>query len=215
MLIFWRIRYLDRVDKQFKNRDLFLDTAMLPPAKRAAVELVAESRSSGNDREVLTFRSLFTEGSWADWGEERLNASVQPWAISGSKVVSGANTARRRRHMTVVFYRGLSRLNDLEQVPIKPALVDKARPKDVLKTCLKRALTTCFSAISCAGHVMEDGWKGFSARREAAQVPYFTQVAEWKVWPVSCAGYVLDLLTSMSTVLLCFVQAGRGIGGRA
>ena len=80
MLIFWRIRYLDRVDKQFKNRDLFLDTATLPPAKRAAVELVAESRSSGNDREVLTFRSLFTEGSWADWGEERRNASGQTWA---------------------------------------------------------------------------------------------------------------------------------------
>ncbi|MFM8327840.1 MAG: hypothetical protein ACKN9U_23510, partial [Pirellulaceae bacterium] len=62
MLIFWRIRYFDRTDKQFKDRDLFLDTATLPPAKRAAVEFLAESKSSGNDREFLMFRSLFTEG---------------------------------------------------------------------------------------------------------------------------------------------------------
>lgn len=74
MLIFWRIRYFDRTDKQFKDRDLFLDTAALLPAKRAAVELVAESKSSGNEREVLKFRSLFNEGSWADWGGERLKA---------------------------------------------------------------------------------------------------------------------------------------------
>lgn len=73
MLIFWRIRYFDRTDKQFKDRDLFLDTAALPPAKRAAVEFLAESKSSGNDREVLKFRSLFAEGSWNDWGEKRLN----------------------------------------------------------------------------------------------------------------------------------------------
>ncbi len=37
MLIFWRIRYLDRTDKQFKDRDLFLDTMLLPPATKAAV----------------------------------------------------------------------------------------------------------------------------------------------------------------------------------
>lgn len=74
MLIFWRIRYLDRIDKKFKDRDLFLDTATLSPAKRAAVELLAESKSNRNEREVLKFRSLFAEGAWADWGEDRLNA---------------------------------------------------------------------------------------------------------------------------------------------
>jgi|LakMenE18May11ns_1017448.scaffolds.fasta_scaffold9946913_1 hypothetical protein len=42
--------------------------------------------------------------------------------------------------MTDVFYRGLSRLVDLEQVPLKSALADKARAEDVRKTCLKRAL---------------------------------------------------------------------------
>lgn len=72
MLIFWRIRYFDRTDKQFKDRDLFLDTATLPPAKRGVVELLAESKSSGSDREVLKFRSLFAEGTWNDWGGERL-----------------------------------------------------------------------------------------------------------------------------------------------
>lgn len=74
MLLNWRIRYFDKTTRQFKDRDLFLDTATLPLAKRAAVELLAESKSSGNDREFLKHRSLFTEGSWADWGEERLKA---------------------------------------------------------------------------------------------------------------------------------------------
>jgi hypothetical protein len=46
----------------------------LPPVKRAAVELLAESTNSGDDREVLKFRSLFTEGSLNDCGEERLKA---------------------------------------------------------------------------------------------------------------------------------------------
>ena len=43
--------------------------------------------------------------------------------------------------MTDVFYRGLSRLVDLEQVPLKSALADKARSEDVRKTCRKRALS--------------------------------------------------------------------------
>ena len=75
MLIFWRIRYLDRNDKQFKDRDLFLDTSMLPPAKRAAVELLAELKGNRNEREFLKFKSLFGEESWADWGESRLSAA--------------------------------------------------------------------------------------------------------------------------------------------
>lgn len=82
MLIFWRIRYFDRTDKHFKDRDLFLDTATLSPAKRAAVELLAESKSSGSDREFLRFRSLFAEGSWADWKEERLKSIGEMKAFS-------------------------------------------------------------------------------------------------------------------------------------
>jgi hypothetical protein len=66
---------LDRNDRQFKDRDLFLDTATLPIAKRAAVELVAESQRSGNERELLKIRSLFLEESGADWGEDRLKGN--------------------------------------------------------------------------------------------------------------------------------------------
>ena len=66
MLIFWRIRYLDRSDKTFKDRDLFLDTATLPPAKRAAVELLTESKNSRDDWEFLKLKSLFREQSPTD-----------------------------------------------------------------------------------------------------------------------------------------------------
>jgi hypothetical protein len=103
--------------------------------------------------------------------------------------------------MTVVFYRGLSRLIDLEQVSIKPALVDKARPKDVLKKCLKRALTICFSAISCAGHVMEDGWKDVFSWKGIPQATFNAGFTAFSGRPFSCAGHVLGLLTSKSTVL--------------
>lgn len=75
MLIFWGIRYFDRTDKKFKDRDLFLDTATLSPAKRAAVELLAEAKGNRSEREFLKFKSLFREESWADWGEARLNAA--------------------------------------------------------------------------------------------------------------------------------------------
>jgi len=73
MLIFWRIRFLDRADKQFKDRDLFLDTATLSPAKRAAVELLTESKGNQDEREFLKFRSLFREERPADSAEGRMN----------------------------------------------------------------------------------------------------------------------------------------------
>jgi hypothetical protein len=63
MLIFWRIRYLDRKDRQFKDRDVFLDTTTLPPARRAAVELHLECWKGHSERDILKSRSLFNEGS--------------------------------------------------------------------------------------------------------------------------------------------------------
>lgn len=57
--------------------------------------------------------------------------------------------------MTVVFYRVLSRMIDLEQVQLKSALVDRARSVDVSKTCVKRALTNCFLAYSCAVYELQ------------------------------------------------------------
>lgn len=66
MLIFWRIRYLDRKDRQFKDRDVFLDTSTLPPARRAAVELHMQCREGRSGRDILKSRSLFNEGSVDD-----------------------------------------------------------------------------------------------------------------------------------------------------
>lgn len=82
MLIFWRIRYFERADKQFKDRDLFLDTATLPPAKRAAIEFLAELKGNRSEREFLKFRSLFKEESWSDVGGARLQAAGEMKSFS-------------------------------------------------------------------------------------------------------------------------------------
>lgn len=72
MLIIWKISYVDRTDKQFRNRDLRLDTTTLPPVERAAVELLAESESSRHDREFLKFKPLFRERRSCDVAEPRV-----------------------------------------------------------------------------------------------------------------------------------------------
>lgn len=59
MTLFWRIRYLDRSDREFRDRMLYLDTESLDPVTRAAIALVAEGEPG---REILKYRHLFTEG---------------------------------------------------------------------------------------------------------------------------------------------------------
>jgi len=59
MLLFWRIRYLDSRDKTFKDRDLWLETDTLDPVTRTAVELCAQHKDSGRQREWLRYRHLF------------------------------------------------------------------------------------------------------------------------------------------------------------
>lgn len=78
MMLFWKIRYLDRSDKQFKDRSLFLHTKTLDPVTRAAIELVIEGKSSQTERDILKFRHLFQErdldsmsGEMQGWGEFR------------------------------------------------------------------------------------------------------------------------------------------------
>lgn len=61
VLLFWRIRYLDTRDKQFKDRDLYLETDSLSPEMKAAVELCCEVNSPTMTREVLRYRHLFQE----------------------------------------------------------------------------------------------------------------------------------------------------------
>jgi hypothetical protein len=62
MMLFWKIRYLDRTDNQFKDRYLYLRTETLDPVTRAAVEFISESKFRNDERQVLRFRSLFVEG---------------------------------------------------------------------------------------------------------------------------------------------------------
>lgn len=61
MAIYWKVRYLDRGDKQFKDRNLVLRTESLDSATKAAIELVVESKKNSPDRQVVKFRNLFRE----------------------------------------------------------------------------------------------------------------------------------------------------------
>jgi hypothetical protein len=61
VLLFWRIRYLDTRDKEFKDRDLALETHTLDPAVRAAVEATYELKDIGRRRDMLRYRNLFRE----------------------------------------------------------------------------------------------------------------------------------------------------------
>jgi Protein of unknown function (DUF2934) len=67
MMLFWKIRYLDRADKQFKDRHLWLDTETLDPVTRAALEIVTTNRTSKTEREILNYRHLFAERSADSW----------------------------------------------------------------------------------------------------------------------------------------------------
>jgi hypothetical protein len=60
MLLFWRIRYLDRRDKQFKDRDLWLNTNSLDPLTKGAIEATYDM-TGGSGRELLRYRHLFQQ----------------------------------------------------------------------------------------------------------------------------------------------------------
>ena len=53
MILFWRIRYLDTHEKQFKDRDLWLDTGTLDDTTKVAVELACELKDIGHRRDML------------------------------------------------------------------------------------------------------------------------------------------------------------------
>ena len=72
LLLMWKIRYLDRSDRQFKDRCLSLDTKTLDPITRATVELIAKNDSSRSQRDILKYRYLFKE----DNGETDPNAPI-------------------------------------------------------------------------------------------------------------------------------------------
>ncbi len=61
MLLFWRIRYLDTRDKEYKDRDLWLDTETLDAVTKAAVETTHGLTEPGGGRPMLRYRHLFRE----------------------------------------------------------------------------------------------------------------------------------------------------------
>ena len=64
MFLFWKIRYLDTRDKQFKDRDLWLDTNTLDDVTKAAIELTYELKDIEHKREMLRYRHLFCEKNY-------------------------------------------------------------------------------------------------------------------------------------------------------
>lgn len=69
MVIFWKIRYLDRTDRQFKDRNLYLNTMSLDPITRATIELVTERQSPKTEWEILKYKHLFIERTPEDFGD--------------------------------------------------------------------------------------------------------------------------------------------------
>jgi hypothetical protein len=65
MILFWRVRYLDSRDKTFKDRDLYLETTTLSPARKAAVELCHELHNFKPDRKMLKYREHFVEKDYS------------------------------------------------------------------------------------------------------------------------------------------------------
>ena len=81
MILFWRIRYLDRRDRHFYDRDLWLDTHSLPPKQRAEVEAIYEARESLPDTAILKLRHLFIERCE---GEADLGTRVKESVVFGN-----------------------------------------------------------------------------------------------------------------------------------
>lgn len=62
MILFWKIRYFDRNERQLNDRSLQLNTETLDPITKAAVEFQIESRTNNTERGILKYRTLFREG---------------------------------------------------------------------------------------------------------------------------------------------------------
>jgi hypothetical protein len=69
MITQWSVQCFSRADKTFFNKQLALDTASLDPITRSRVEMCLEDRTS-QEREILKYRHLFTEGRLSLAGNE-------------------------------------------------------------------------------------------------------------------------------------------------
>lgn len=61
MILIWHVRFFDPADKEFKDRELFLDTTTLDPKERASIELCAKLKSTTPSRSMMRYRALFEE----------------------------------------------------------------------------------------------------------------------------------------------------------
>ena len=71
MLIYWKIRYLNRTTKKFADRLLYLQSDSLDPVTKAAVELAAQATTQSDWWKFLRYRPLFTEESSLQTTEEQ------------------------------------------------------------------------------------------------------------------------------------------------
>jgi hypothetical protein len=66
MMIFWKVRCVNRTTKEFGDRYLYVDTETLDLATKAAIEFLADLGSTRSGRDILRFRSIFREGDWQE-----------------------------------------------------------------------------------------------------------------------------------------------------
>jgi hypothetical protein len=59
MLLFWKVRFLNGRDREFKDRDLVLDTDTLDGVTKSAVELSIPNDNPLSKRGILRYRQLF------------------------------------------------------------------------------------------------------------------------------------------------------------
>ena len=75
MILFWRVGYFDPTVREFKDRDLWLDTDELDPVTKAAVEACNELRDAGGGRGMLKYRHLFRPENSSEEMQKRVNQS--------------------------------------------------------------------------------------------------------------------------------------------
>lgn len=61
MNLFLKIKYFDRNDKKWKDRELYLNTECLDPIKKFEIEFLIENKLLNIDRTILKYRHLFTD----------------------------------------------------------------------------------------------------------------------------------------------------------
>jgi hypothetical protein len=75
MILFWRIRYFDTIEKQFKDRDLWLDTETVDAVTKAAIETCNELKEPLGGRGMIKYRHLFKPEAASGEMHDRIDRS--------------------------------------------------------------------------------------------------------------------------------------------